>query len=207
LRTRCVGWWHSGRCKAAQQDGRRSAVPACPLSSRYLSAGLVSKCVSIGRGTRTYGSVADDLVPGRRTAAGGIAGTFERVGNRARTGGGDLADGLAGAGGTDALLRELRQLGQTEADPVGVSAARGGRPARWRRPLILGGGRRHGRPSQHGCCGEAEQDTPGSAGTVRVGSHGPPLRRTRRRSIPAREAHAPTCRRRVKTDHLPAVEN
>ena len=43
LRTGCVGWWHSGRCKAAQQDGRCSAVPACTASSRYLSAGLVSK--------------------------------------------------------------------------------------------------------------------------------------------------------------------
>jgi hypothetical protein len=114
---------------------------------------------------------AADLVPGRRTTAGGIAGTFERVRHRARTGGGDLADGLASAGGADALLRELRQLGQTEADPTGVGAARGGRPARWRRPLILRGGRRHGGPRQHGCCREGEQNTPGSAGTVRVGSH------------------------------------
>ena len=43
------GWWYLGRCPAAQQDGYRSAVPACTTSSRCLSAGLVSKSVSIGR--------------------------------------------------------------------------------------------------------------------------------------------------------------
>jgi hypothetical protein len=115
-----------------------------------------------------------ELVPGPRTTAGQIAGTFERVRHRARTRGGDLADGLASAGGADALLRELRQLRQTEADPAGVGAARGGRPARRRCPLVLGRGRRHGGPREDGCCGEGEQDTPGSVGTVRVGSHGLP---------------------------------
>jgi hypothetical protein len=42
LRTRCGGWWYPRRCMAGQQDGYRSAVPACTSSSRCLSADPVS---------------------------------------------------------------------------------------------------------------------------------------------------------------------
>jgi hypothetical protein len=68
LHTWCVGWWYPGRCQAAQQDGCRSAVPACLPSSRCLSAGLVSKSVSIGRGGSNLSlGERSDLIASRRT--------------------------------------------------------------------------------------------------------------------------------------------
>jgi hypothetical protein len=55
-------------------------------------------------------------------------------------------------------------------------------------------------PSQHGYCGEGEQDTPGS--TVDAGSHGP-SRRSRGRSMPEREARAPHDRSGRSISHWP----
>lgn len=66
LPTRCGGWWYLGRCPAAQQDGYRSAVPACTTSSRCLSAGLV-KQIREHRAMRLEPSLGGDWahLPGR----------------------------------------------------------------------------------------------------------------------------------------------
>jgi hypothetical protein len=50
LRRSCGSWWYPGRCQPAQQERCPSAVPARSPSSRRLSAGPVSKFVSIGVG-------------------------------------------------------------------------------------------------------------------------------------------------------------
>lgn len=113
--------------------------------------------------------------PSCRTATGRIASTFEDFRNRARTRGGNLADGLASAGGTDGGLRELRKLGNTEAEPAGV-----GPPGAVDQP---GGGvhlswaaaaSKADPASMAPAATKVSRTRRARRGRVHVGSHGPP---------------------------------